>query len=74
MANIANCLYRIINRLRYEYEKFIAHQKFAKVRKEGYICLGPELMSGFELRHPERIAIGKMTAISGNCFINAMGG
>lgn len=73
MAIIASYLYRVINRLRYEYEKFIANQKFSKVKKEGSLCIGPELMSGFELRHPERIEIGKMTAISGNCFINAAG-
>lgn len=55
-------------------DRFVARYIFRNVRKEGAIVIGPELMSGFELRHPERIQIGCGTVISGNCFINAMGG
>lgn len=60
--------------IKHRIDRLIAHYIFRNVKKDGAIVIGPELMTGFELRHPERIQIGNKTVIPGNCFINAMGG
>lgn len=38
------------------------------------VILGPELDKRFEVRWPQNLTIGYKTAISGDLFINAMGG
>ena len=38
------------------------------------VVLGPELNRNFEVRHPENLFIGKHSVLSGDCFINALGG
>ena len=38
------------------------------------VVLGPELNRNFEVRHPENLYIGKHSVLSGDCFINALGG
>ena len=38
------------------------------------VVFGPELDKSFEVRHPQNLSMGYKTVISGDCFINAMGG
>lgn len=39
-----------------------------------HVKLGPELNKRFEIKHPRNLSVGYKTVISGDLFINAMGG
>ncbi len=48
-------------------------QKFRKADFD-HVILGPELDKRFEVRHPQNLKVGYKTVMSGDLFINAMGG
>lgn len=55
------------------YHHYITYRQFRGVIMDE-VKLGPELNKRFEIRHPKNLRIGHKTVISGDLFINAMGG
>ena len=52
----------------------LAHKQFNGSKLGDDVNIGPELNKNFEIRHPENLIIGDKTVISGDLFINALGG
>lgn len=48
----------------------------SKIQKGDFdhVILGPEFDKRFEVRHPQNLKVGYKTVMSGDLFINAMGG
>lgn len=68
-------IFKILRKLQYEYNKFYSQNIFHKVNCDiRSIIIGPECNSNFNIIVPERLSIGKGTAINGYCYINAHGG
>lgn len=67
----------MIKNIFYKFYRMIADPIIQKqIRKANLeqVIIGPELNKNFEVRCPDKLFIGKKTVISGNLFINAMGG
>ncbi len=64
---------RLTIRLRKVWDKYFTHRQFKGAQLD-HVKLGPELNKKFEIRHPQNLVVGYKTVISGDLFINALGG
>lgn len=63
----------IIERIVKRWRQIQIHRMFKGALLD-HVVFGPELDKRFEVRHPNNLSIGYKTVISGDCFINALGG
>lgn len=63
----------IKKKVRELYHRMFTWRQFRGARLD-HVKLGPELNKNFEIRHPQNLEVGYKTVISGNLFINALGG
>lgn len=66
-------LIKIFIKFKRYWNSFLAYRQFSYSKLDN-VVLGPELDKRFEVRHPENLKIGYKTVISGDLFINALGG
>lgn len=64
---------RLLRKIQKEYNLKMAYHAFKGANLD-HVKLGSELDKRFEIRHPNNLSIGYKSVVSGDLFINALGG